>query len=75
MARSLQDRIERISGMASDPLEARRDEALQAVADLRAALNSGEVRAAGRESTGRWIVHEWVKRGILLGFKIGAITD
>lgn len=39
------------------------------------ALNSGEIRAAERDSDGRWIVNSWVKRGILLGFRMGAITD
>lgn len=37
-------------------------------------LDKGEIRAA--EFVGdRWIVHPWVKKGILLGFRIGQIRD
>ena len=41
------------------------------------ALNSGEVRAAepDEKSSSGWRVNAWVKKGILLGFRIGAITD
>jgi 2,3,4,5-tetrahydropyridine-2-carboxylate N-succinyltransferase len=39
------------------------------------ALNRGEVRAAGRARDGVWSVNSWVKRGILLGFRMGALTD
>jgi 2,3,4,5-tetrahydropyridine-2-carboxylate N-succinyltransferase len=52
-----------------------RHAALAALAELRRALNLGEVRAASRDASGRWVVHEWVKRGILLGFKLGVIAD
>jgi 2,3,4,5-tetrahydropyridine-2-carboxylate N-succinyltransferase len=41
------------------------------------ALNSGAVRAAepdARSHTG-WRVNTWVKKGILLGFRMGAIVD
>jgi 2,3,4,5-tetrahydropyridine-2,6-dicarboxylate N-succinyltransferase len=40
-------------------------------------LNSGEIRAAEPDpstSTG-WRVNAWVKRGILLGFRMGAVVD
>ena len=37
-------------------------------------LNSGEVRAAERID-GKWRVNAWVKRGILLGFRMGRIKD
>src|ERR687896_594362 len=52
-----------------------RAQAQRAVEQLRDALNRGDVRAASRDASGRWVVHEWVKRGILLGFKIGTLTD
>lgn len=39
------------------------------------ALNRGEVRAAERAESGEWRVNTWVKRGILVGFKMGALTD
>jgi 2,3,4,5-tetrahydropyridine-2-carboxylate N-succinyltransferase len=39
------------------------------------ALNRGEVRAAEREPDGRWRVNSWVKSGILVGFRMGALSD
>ena len=41
------------------------------------ALNSGEVRAAEPDSAAAtgWRVNPWVKKGILLGFRMGAIVD
>jgi 2,3,4,5-tetrahydropyridine-2-carboxylate N-succinyltransferase len=47
----------------------------RAFAAFRAALSSGEVRAAERGSDGRWRANAWVKRGILVGFRMGALTD
>src|ERR671919_652354 len=43
--------------------------------ELKRALNRGEVRAAERAENGKWIVNAWVKRGILLGFRMGALID
>jgi 2,3,4,5-tetrahydropyridine-2,6-dicarboxylate N-succinyltransferase len=43
--------------------------------ELKRALNSGEVRAAEKTTSGKWLVNTWVKQGILLGFRMGAITD
>jgi 2,3,4,5-tetrahydropyridine-2-carboxylate N-succinyltransferase len=51
-----------------------REEARAAFAELKAGLNEGSIRAAEREG-GRWVVRAWVKRGILLGFKIGALAE
>ena len=41
------------------------------------ALNAGDVRAAepDEKSPSGWRVNAWVKKGILLGFRVGAITD
>jgi 2,3,4,5-tetrahydropyridine-2-carboxylate N-succinyltransferase len=39
------------------------------------ALNRGEVRAAERDAERNWHTHAWVKRGILLGFRMGTIVD
>src|SRR5947209_14989339 len=39
------------------------------------ALNRGEVRAAERDASGAWRVNSWVKRGILAGFRMGALAD
>jgi 2,3,4,5-tetrahydropyridine-2-carboxylate N-succinyltransferase len=43
--------------------------------EFKAALNSGRVRAAERSADGEWRVNSWVKRGILLGFRMGVLTD
>jgi 2,3,4,5-tetrahydropyridine-2-carboxylate N-succinyltransferase len=46
------------------------------VEELLDALEKGTVRAAEKEpTTGEWLAVPWVKRGILLGFRVGAIID
>src|ERR1700691_162568 len=42
--------------------------------DFRAALTRGEIRAADKVD-GRWVVNAWVKRGILLGFRLGELQQ
>ena len=44
-------------------------------ADFKASLNRGQIRAAERNADGKWQTNAWVKRGILLGFRMGAIVD
>ncbi|NNE98042.1 MAG: 2,3,4,5-tetrahydropyridine-2,6-dicarboxylate N-succinyltransferase [Pyrinomonadaceae bacterium] len=39
------------------------------------ALRKGEIRAAEKDADGNWFTNTWVKQGILLGFKMGAIVD
>ncbi len=41
------------------------------------ALNAGEVRAAEPDASAKsgWRVNGWVKKGILLGFRMGALVD
>lgn len=72
---SLQDRIEsafqlgqRASGSA---------DAESAFLELREALTHGAVRAAEPDTSQPlgWRVNPWVKRGILLGFRIGHLVD
>jgi 2,3,4,5-tetrahydropyridine-2-carboxylate N-succinyltransferase len=48
--------------------------AMEAFLELRAALSQGLVRAAepDADSPFGWRVHAWVKRGILLGFRLGS---
>src|SRR2546425_8431636 len=43
--------------------------------EFRAALARGEIRAAERGADGRWRANAWVKEGILLGFRMGAIAE
>lgn len=50
-------------------------DAEQLVDELLGSLERGEVRAAERTADGAWRAVTWVKRGILLGFRIGKIVD
>src|SRR5215211_7877758 len=43
--------------------------------ELKRALNRGEIRAAEKSANGKWLVNSWVKQGLLLGFRMGAISD
>jgi 2,3,4,5-tetrahydropyridine-2-carboxylate N-succinyltransferase len=43
--------------------------------ELKRALNRGEVRAAEKSASGKWLVNSWVKQGLLLGFRMGAIIE
>jgi 2,3,4,5-tetrahydropyridine-2-carboxylate N-succinyltransferase len=45
--------------------------------EFKDALNRGEVRAAAPDAAAKtgWRVNAWVKKGILLGFRMGAIVD
>ena len=47
--------------------------ALQVFNEFKFFLNRGEIRAA-EPIGGRWIVHPWVKKGILLGFRLGVLS-
>ena len=42
---------------------------------LLGALERGAVRAAERDASGSWNAVPWVKRGILLGFRVGRIVE
>jgi 2,3,4,5-tetrahydropyridine-2-carboxylate N-succinyltransferase len=68
---------ETIDRLAAAGGEASGDEARAAFVALRAALSQGTVRAAEPDagSPSGWKVNAWVKRGILLGFRFGAISD
>ncbi|MBX9602877.1 MAG: 2,3,4,5-tetrahydropyridine-2,6-dicarboxylate N-succinyltransferase [Bryobacteraceae bacterium] len=46
-------------------------------ADFKAALNAGSIRSASPDagSPSGWRVNAWVKKGILIGFRMGAIVD
>jgi len=50
---------------------------LAAFLDLRTALERGELRAASPDpgSPTGWRVNAWVKQGILLGFRLGALVE
>lgn len=68
----LQQIIERLYDHPPAGLD--QDDAASAVQQLKDLLNSGELRAAEKHG-GSWQVNGWVKKGILLAFRIGAVTD
>ena len=49
--------------------------AIDAVNELLDALERGDVRAAEKESDGVWKAVPWVKKGILLGFRLGDLRE
>ena len=64
---------ERLLGFHSLPAEALGHDARAAFETFRQGLESGEIRAAEPGPDG-WTVNGWVKKGILLGFRLGRIT-
>lgn len=42
---------------------------------FKAALRQGEIRAAERDAEGNWHANTWVKKGILLGFRMGKMVE
>ena len=71
----LQETIERY--FAAGPSAVGDPSAMTAFVALRAAIESGEVRAASPDpaSATGWRVNAWVKQGILLGFRLGVLED
>ena len=53
------------------------DEHFRLFETFKEALNRGEVRAAEPDATAAsgWRVNAWVKKGVLLGFRMGALVD
>jgi 2,3,4,5-tetrahydropyridine-2-carboxylate N-succinyltransferase len=43
--------------------------------EFKAALRRGEIRAAERDANAQWHANAWVKRGLLLGFRMGSIVE
>jgi 2,3,4,5-tetrahydropyridine-2-carboxylate N-succinyltransferase len=68
---SLKTSIERLA--AQGEVE-HNPEARPAFLEFRDALTQGKIRAA-EKIDGRWIVNTWVKHGILLGFRLGELSE
>ena len=45
-------------------------EVLDAVEHVISQLNSGHLRVATREAVGQWTVHQWIKKAVLLSFRL-----
>ena len=71
----MSDLRQRIEDLVEQGDAVNRGAAGNAVADLVQALNAGDVRAAAPNADGTWTTHAWVKKGILLGFRIGRMVD
>lgn len=67
----LKQRLQSIWEHPENDLDAA-DDVFQLLID---ALNDGSVRSASRREDGEWETHTWVKQGILLGFRLGRLTD
>ena len=66
-----------IEALFETPPHSFREEHFELFRAFKTALNRGEIRAAEPDAaapTG-WRVNPWVKKGILLGFRMGAIVD
>src|SRR5260370_5958963 len=68
---SLSNTIERLLSL---PAAEARSQGLSGIQELREGLNRGEFRAA-EKTPGVWKTNIWVKRGILLAFKVGVMED
>ncbi len=65
---------EKIQQLFDDPPGEFTDEHFALFDQFKRELNQGKVRAA-EKADGRWRVNHWVKRGILLGFRMGRIEN
>lgn len=74
-SKGLAERIERAGAALAGGGETAAQEARAAFQELKAALESGAVRAAERDADGQWRVNAWVKSGILLGFRLGVVRE
>lgn len=74
---TLQEQIEFF--FAQDKESINRTEALRSFNEFKFFLNNGEIRAAQRSDDpshiSGWKANGWVKKGILLGFRLGQLTD
>jgi 2,3,4,5-tetrahydropyridine-2,6-dicarboxylate N-succinyltransferase len=66
-----------IEHLFDDPPAQYTDEHFRLFSEFKEALNRGEVRAAEPNAASQtgWRVNSWVKKGILLGFRMGAVVD
>src|SRR5437660_2567989 len=67
---------EQIESLFDKPPDRYGDEHLRLFQEFKDGLNEGSIRAAEPEATSPtgWRVNSWVKKGILLGFRMGAVV-
>jgi len=68
------DLAEKIQQLFDNPPDEFTDDHRALFSEFKQKLNAGEVRAAEKVD-GHWKVNAWVKRGILLGFRMGRIEN
>ncbi len=73
MIREIRDRINEYFDQSPDEL--RRERGLEVFESFRRELEHGNIRAATRDDAGVWHSNDWVKKGILLGFRLGELED
>ncbi|MGI8555401.1 MAG: 2,3,4,5-tetrahydropyridine-2,6-dicarboxylate N-succinyltransferase [Pyrinomonadaceae bacterium] len=66
---TLQEKIEKL--FTQTEFEASDNETFN---EFKTALRRGNIRAAERDESGNWKANAWVKKGILLGFKMGELV-
>jgi 2,3,4,5-tetrahydropyridine-2-carboxylate N-succinyltransferase len=73
----MKELIEKFSTLTAEEMQHQRIAALDTFEKLRRSLNSGEIRAAepSDSAPSGWQVNAWVKKGILLGFRLGTLTN
>ena len=71
--KNLEESIDRLAA-SKNPKELG-PQAKQVVDKLLDLLETGELRAASIDKRGNWTANAWVKRGILLGFRLSDIAD
>jgi len=66
---------EKIEALAAENKREFADDDRATFEAFKSALNRGEIRAAERDAEGWWRVNTWVKRGILLVFRMGTLVE
>ncbi|MBV6495144.1 MAG: 2,3,4,5-tetrahydropyridine-2,6-dicarboxylate N-succinyltransferase [Acidobacteria bacterium ACB1] len=67
---SLREKIEEVSGRAEFSAADR-----EVFEEFKVALRRGEIRSAEKGEDGVWRANAWVKRGILVGFRMGSLVE
>jgi 2,3,4,5-tetrahydropyridine-2-carboxylate N-succinyltransferase len=77
MSRKLLDEIDRLYDLPADQLrdDKHSDDARSTFEEFLSGLEAGELRAAKPVGEGEWKVQPSVKRGILIGFRLGEVQD
>ena len=71
MTQQLQDIIDRAwEDRANISVKTASNEVKEAVEQVISQLNSGQLRVATRTAVGQWLTHQWIKKAVLLSFRL-----